>query len=62
MPNMQNISIENLHVGHLEVRDAINHNIAGVIFLATRFCIKARAIKKDAEYGIFGESRRRLDK
>jgi hypothetical protein len=61
MSDMQNISIKHLHVGNLEVCDAINDNVASIVLLTTRFGVEARAVKEDAKYRVFGESGCRLD-
>jgi hypothetical protein len=58
MPDVKNISVENLNVSHLEVCDAIDDNIAGIIFLSTRFCVETRAVEKNAECRIIGQTGR----
>jgi hypothetical protein len=57
MSDMQNISTENLHIGHLEVCDTIDDDVASIIFLTAGFCVEARAIEKDAECRIFRDTR-----
>ena len=59
---MKDIAVVNLHVGDLEISDAVNHNVSGIGLLTTRFGIKARAVKNQAEGSIPGNVRRRLDK
>jgi hypothetical protein len=44
---MQHVSVENLHVGDLEVRCAIDHDVASIIFLPASLCIETRPIKED---------------
>ena len=42
---MQYVSVKNLHVGNLKVCDAIDNNIAGIIFLPTSFCVETRSVE-----------------
>ena len=44
--DMQHIAIEDLNIRDLELRNTIDDDATSVVFLSTRFCVEACAIKK----------------
>jgi len=49
---MQYVSVEHLHIGDLEVRYAIDHDVASIIFLPASLCVETRPIKDDPNDGV----------
>jgi len=50
-----------LHVGNLKVRHAIDHDVAGIVFLTAGLCVKTRPVKDDPNDGVGWNIRRRLE-
>lgn len=46
---MQYISIENLDIGDFKVGDAIDHDVAGIVFLSASLCIETRSVEDDSK-------------
>ena len=59
---MQHITVIGLDVGDFEVSQPVDHDVACVVFLSTRFRIEACSIKDDSKSRVFWDYTRRLNK
>ena len=54
MTDVENVAVEDLNVRDFELGNAVDNDAAGVVFLATRLGVEARAIEDQTEAGVFG--------
>lgn len=51
VPNMQDVSVEYLNVGHLKIGLAVDGKRTGIILLSTGFGVKVGLVEEDPEHG-----------
>jgi hypothetical protein len=48
---MQDVSVKDLNVGHLEIRLAVDGQRTGIILLSTGFGVKVGLVEQDPKHG-----------
>ena len=61
MPDVEDITVENLDIGHFKVCDAVDDDVSGVILLSTCLRVEAGSIEDDSECRVRWYARRRID-